>query len=334
MADPRFFQRSGPFALGELAAAAGITLEKGADKSISDVAPLGEAGGDELTFFDNRKYRSALADTRAAACVIRPADAGLLPDHVTALVTEEPYLAYARIAKRFYPAPAPEHDVSAGALVDDQATLGNPVSVAPGAVIDAGAEIEPEVTIGANAVIGKGVKVGRGTRIAAGATLSHCIVGQRCIIHPGVRIGQDGFGFAMGAAHEKVPQLGGVVIGDDVEIGANSTVDRGSGPDTVIGNGCKIDNLVMIAHNVRLGDHCIVVAQSGISGSTTLEHHVIVAAQCGITGHLTIGAGARLSARTAVIRDIKGGQDYGGAPAIPMEEFRRQIVAVRRLGRR
>jgi len=202
-------------------------------------------------------------------------------------------------------------------------------------VIEAGAELGQRCRIGANAVIGAGVVLGGDCVIGPGATLNHCLVGDRVIIHAGVRIGQDGFGFALGeGGHLKVPQLGRVLIGDEVEIGANSTIDRGSGPDTVIGRGCKIDNLVMIAHNVQLGEDCVVVAQCGISGSTMIGAASILAAQVGITGHLTVGPRVRLAARSAVIRDLPGDQAYGGAPAIPIGQWRRQMAAIMRLGRR
>jgi len=159
-------------------------------------------------------------------------------------------------------------------------------------------------------------------------------VGARTIVHAGARIGQDGFGFALGVEHGKVPQLGRVLVGDDVEIGANTTIDRGALGDTVIGSGTKIDNLVQIAHNVVVGEHCVIVAQSGIAGSAALGHHVVFGGQCAVNGHVTIGSGARLAARTGAIGDLDGDTDYGGAPAVPAQEWRRQLVAIRRLGRR
>jgi UDP-3-O-[3-hydroxymyristoyl] glucosamine N-acyltransferase len=189
--------------------------------------------------------------------------------------------------------------------------------------------------IGAGAVIEAGTELGPSCRVGAGATLSHCLIGERVVLHAGVRIGQDGFGLALDrGGHVKVPQLGRVLIEDDVEIGADTTIDRGSGPDTVVGRGCKIDNLVMIAHNVRLGAGCVVVAQSGISGSTRIDAGSILAAQVGITGHLTIGPQVQLAARTAVTRDLAGGGTYGGVPAVPIGQWRRQVAAIRRLGRR
>ncbi len=202
-------------------------------------------------------------------------------------------------------------------------------------MIEAGAEIGPRCRIDANAVIGAGVRLGADSIVGPGATLSCCLIGARVVIHAGARIGQDGFGFALGAAEPlKVPQVGRVLIEDDVEIGANTTIDRGSSGDTVIGRGCKIDNLVMIAHNVRLGPHCIVVAQSGISGSTQIGAGSMLAAQVGITGHLTLGPAVRLAARSAVIRDLPGHDTYGGAPAVPIRQWRRQVAAISRLGRK
>jgi UDP-3-O-[3-hydroxymyristoyl] glucosamine N-acyltransferase len=343
MADPRFFRAREPMGLGEVARLGGAALEGGdPDRPIRGVAPLDRAEGDEVTFLDNRRYLDDARATRAAACLIRPELADHLPAAVARLLTAAPYHAYARIAAAFYPeaaAPSPDEPPAAGiaegAVVDREARLGPGCAIAPGAVIEAGAELGPRCRIGANAVIGRGVVLGADCVVGPGATLGHTIAGSRVVIHAGVRIGGDGFGFALGPqGHLKVPQLGRVVIEDDVEIGANSTVDRGSGPDTVIGRGSKIDNLVMIAHNVRLGPNCVIVAQTGISGSTEIGAGSVLAAQVGVTGHLTIGPGVQLAARSAVIRDLPGGQTYGGAPAIPVGEWRRQMAAISRLGKR
>jgi UDP-3-O-[3-hydroxymyristoyl] glucosamine N-acyltransferase len=343
MADGRFFVPRGPFALGELAALADARLCGGdPDQPITDIASLADAAGDQITFLDNPKYFSMARGTRAAACLVRPAHADRLPTEVARLITDEPYRGYARIAARFHPAAAapsadhpPQAEVSPGAHIDPGARIGPGCRIAGGAVIEAGAEIGPRCRIDANAVIGAGVQLGADSIVGPGATLSHSLIGARVVIHAGARIGQDGFGFALGAAEAlKVPQVGRVLIDDDVEIGANTTIDRGTTGDTVIGRGCKIDNLVMIAHNVRLGPHCVVVAQSGISGSTQIGAGGMLAAQVGITGHLTLGPAVQLAARSAVIRDLPGHDTYGGAPAMPIRQWRRQMAAISRLGRR
>jgi UDP-3-O-[3-hydroxymyristoyl] glucosamine N-acyltransferase len=340
MADPRFFQRSGPHRLGDLAAMTGGTLEGDPDLSIEDVASLIAAGPADIAFFDHIRFAPDLAASRAAAIVAKPVNAQKIPQGKARLLVRDPQLAMAMIAARFYPDEVPADGepgparIAPGAHVDPAAVLGAGVEIGPGAVVQAHARLGDGVRIAPNAVVGEHVEIGAWSRIGAGATLSHCQVGARVTIHPGARIGQDGFGFAMGATHRKVPQLGRVVIGDDVEIGANSTIDRGSGSDTVIGQGSKIDNLVMIAHNVRLGAHCVVVAQTGIAGSSTIGDHVVLAAQSGVAGHLLIGPRVQLAARGAAKDDLPGDAIYGGAPAVPVAEWRRQIAAIRMLGKR
>ncbi len=334
MADSRFFAVSGPFTLSELAEVgdAEMTGEADPSKQISDVAPLETAGPSEVSFLDNKLYIPAFAESRAGACLVRPELADRAPAGMALLVTPDPYRAYARVASAFYPVAAPSGAVSSAASVDETAKIGEGCDIGAGAVIGAGAELGRQCRIGANAVIEDGVVLGDDCTIGPCASLSHCLVGARAIIHAGVRIGQDGFGFALGpGGHEKVPQLGRVVIGDDVEIGANTTIDRGAGPDTIVGDGTKIDNLVQIAHNVQLGRGCIVVSQVGISGSTKVGDFVMMGGQSGFAGHLSIGSGARIAAQSGVMRDVAPGAVMAGSPALPARDFWRQVALVNSL---
>jgi len=335
VADPRFFDRAGPFTLAEVAARAGALLAGDGTRAIEDVAPLAGAGPRQLAFFEDRRFEAALARTGAGAVLVRDGDRARVPQTAIALVTTEPYRAYARVAELFYgDGDGPPPGVHASASVDPSARLGAEVGVAAGAIVEADAELGDGCRIGADAVVGRRCILGPGCRIGPGASVAYALVGARTIVHAGARIGQDGFGFALGVEHGKVPQLGRVLVGDDVEIGANTTIDRGALGDTVIGSGTKIDNLVQIAHNVVIGEHCVIVAQSGIAGSAVLGHHVVLGGQAAVNGHVTIGPGARLAARAGVIGDLDGDADYGGTPAVPAREWRRQVVAIRRLGRR
>ncbi|MCC9623001.1 UDP-3-O-(3-hydroxymyristoyl)glucosamine N-acyltransferase [Thalassospira sp. MA62] len=337
MADPRFFSRKGPFSVAEIAELTGTTVAGDADASLvlHDVAPLQNAQADVLSFFDNRKYIDSFTSSLAGACFVRPEFADRAPKGMVLFTTDDPYRAYAKAATAFYPFDKADGVVSNHAVIDPTAKLGDGVQVDAGAVIGANCEIGDGTIIAANAVIGDGVVIGAGCKIGAGAVVSHCLIGNLCLIYPGARIGQDGFGFAMGAqGHLKVPQLGRVVIGNDVEVGANSTIDRGAGPDTVIGNGCRIDNLVQIGHNVQLGMGCVIVSQVGISGSTKLGNFVVVAGQAGITGHLDIGDGAKVAAQSGVMKNIGPGETVGGSPAVPVMEYHKQTVALSRLIRK
>jgi UDP-3-O-[3-hydroxymyristoyl] glucosamine N-acyltransferase len=334
MADSRFFRNHGPLTLGRIAELAGAELGPGADaaRRLDDVAPLETAGPEELSFFDNPRYAAALAASRAGACIIAPAQAKRAPAGMALLLSKAPYRSYALAARAFYPRPRPQPGIAPSAIIDAAARLGDGVAVGPGAVIGPRATVGARAAIGANTVIEAGVEIGADCLIGPLVVLSHCLIGERVTLHPGVKIGQDGFGFAPDPkGHVKVPQLGRVIIGDDCDIGANTTIDRGAGPDTVIGDGTWIDNLVQIGHNVRIGRGCIIVAQTGISGSTRLGDFVMLGGQVGIAGHLTLGDGARLAAKSGLMHDIPPGATFGGIPAVPMAQFLRQTVELKRV---
>lgn len=336
MADPRFFTVSGPFTVAALAKIAGAALAATADgdKEIVDIAPLSDAGGHDIGFIDNKRYLPAFEGTRAGACIVAPALADRAPAATSLLLSETPYLAFARVARGFYPAPVVEPAISPGAMVDQTATIAEGCRIDAGAVIGPGCEIGAGTHICPNAAIGDAVVIGEDCVIGAGATVNFSLIGDRVSIFPGARIGQDGFGFASSPeGHLRIPQVGRVIIHDDVEVGANTTIDRGSTADTVIGAGCMIDNLVQIAHNVELGRGCVIVAQVGLSGSTKLGDFVVFGGQAAAAGHLTIGDGAQFAARSGVTRNLEGGQTYGGAPAVPIQQWRRQMAAIARLGK-
>jgi UDP-3-O-[3-hydroxymyristoyl] glucosamine N-acyltransferase len=334
MADPRFFAVAGPFTVAEIAARASAEIAAGADgkRVIIDVAPLETAGPDHLSFLDNPKYVPAFAATRAGAAFVHPDKAAHAPAGMTVLLTRNPYRAYAIAAQAFYPDPPPVPGIAPSAVVDPTATLAPGCAVEPNAVIASGARLGRNCLVGPNAVIGPGCVLGNDVRVGANASLSHCLIGDRVRIYPGARVGQDGFGFAPDAAAPvKVPQLGRVIIGDDVEVGANSTIDRGAGPDTVIGSGTMIDNLVQIGHNVEIGRCCVLVALCGISGSTRFGDYVMAGGQSGFAGHLTIGDGARIGAQSGIMRDVAAGESVIGTPGVPARIHHRQVVALRRL---
>lgn len=337
--DPRFFDRAGPFSVRDLAECAGaeiVGLDDDTDRTmLQGVAPLQAATAGEISFLDNRRYLPLLAGTRAGAVILAPAFRDKLPPGVIGLVSKTPYLAWARIASRFHPLPPAKPGIHATACVDPTARIAEGVEIGPFAVIGAGVEIGAHSVVGAQAVIGSGVSIGERCRIGAHVSVSHAILADRVTLYPGARIGQDGFGFAVGpSGFETVPQLGRVVIGHDVEIGANSTIDRGSMRDTAIGAGTRVDNLVQIGHNAQLGRCCIVVSQAGISGSTELGDFVTIAAQAGLIGHIRIGEKARVGAQCGVMSDVEAGADVIGSPAMPFREFFRNVAFLRRLARK
>lgn len=337
MADPRFFQRAGPHSLDALAALTGARLADPATggRLVEDVAPLETAGSADVTFLDNRKYTDAFVKSQAGAAFVAEALAARAPAGMALLISGEPYKAFARAAQAFYPQLPVVAGRASGAVIDPSAVVPEDCAIGANAVIEAGAKLGARCQIGPNSVIGPGVELGDDCMVAANVTLSHCLIGARVVLHPGVRIGQAGFGFAPDAAGPvKIPQLGRVIIGDDVDIGANTTIDRGSGHDTVIGPGTMIDNLVQIAHNVVLGRGCILAGQVGISGSTKLGDYVMAGGQAGLAGHLNIGAGARIGAQAGLMKDVPPRETVIGTPAVPTIAFFRQVAMIQRLARK
>jgi UDP-3-O-[3-hydroxymyristoyl] glucosamine N-acyltransferase len=333
LGNARFFRRTGPYSLAVVAGTArGVADDL--ELRLEGVAPLQTAGPNEVSFLDNRRYAPALDQTSAGAVIVHPDMAARVPAGTVAIRTTEPYVAWARVAALFYPVPPVPPGIHPSAIVAEGARVDPSAEVGPLSVIEAGAEIGPGCRIGPCAVIGSGVIVGRDCRIGAHASLSHALLGARVYVYPGVRIGQEGFGFASTTdGFLSIPQLGRVILEDDVEVGANSTIDRGSSRDTVIGAGSRLDNLVQIGHNVILGRCCVIVAQVGVSGSTVLEDFVRVAGQAAMAGHLRIGRGAEIGAQAGVISDVDAGAKVLGSPAQPIRDFFRQIATLKKMAK-
>ena len=333
--DPRFFTRSGPHSLAVVAKTA-VGAAPNVNLLLKGVAPLQAAGADEVSFLDNRRYAPELEKTLAGAVIVHPDMASRVPPGTVPIVTMEPYAGWARVAALFHPTPPARPGAHLTAHIAEGAWVDPSAEVSPFALVEAGAEVGARCRIGPYAAIGPGVVLGPECRIGAHASLSHAVVGARVYVYPGARIGQEGFSFAPTEnGFLSLPQLGRVILEDDVEVGANTTIDRGSTGDTVIGAGSRLDNLVQIGHNVRLGRCCVIVAQVGIAGSTVLEDFVQVGGQAALAGHLRVGKGARIGAQAGVMSDVSTGAALVGSPAQPRYEFFRQVAALKRMaGRR
>jgi UDP-3-O-[3-hydroxymyristoyl] glucosamine N-acyltransferase len=329
MTHPAAFRTRESLTLGEIVALTRCEIIGAIDLDhrITGVAPLDLAGPQDIAFYDSTRYLEDLHRTSAGACLIKPGQADKVPRGVAALATRHPSAALAAVARELFGgALRPlsvfgRRGIDAGAFVHPEARLEDDVTVDPGAVIGSGAQIGSGTVIGANAVIGADVCIGRDCSIGPGASILHALIGDRVIVHPGARIGQDGFGYVPDKRGLlKVPQVRRVIIQDEVEIGAGTAIDRGAMRDTVIGEGTKIDNLVQIGHNVSIGRNCIIVGQVGIAGSVVIGDRVQLAGQVGIGAHLTIGDGVVVAAQSGVLRDIPAGDAWGLSPARPRSD--------------
>lgn len=343
MTDPQFFHTAGPFSLGKVLAHLGLDLDASAtlpdpNLLLSDVAPLSEAAPQHLSFYHNPVYASALKTTKAGAVLVAAEALPLVPAGTAAIAVADPYRSYGQIAALFHPTQvAAQTVIDPSARVAEDAKLGEGVvigafnSIGEGAKIGAGTVIEAQVSVG------PGVVLGRACHVGAGVSLSHAVIGDRVHFKPGARIGQSGFGWALNHSgaddglHQRIPQLGRVMIGDDVEIGANATVDRGSGPDTTIGAGTVLDNHCLIAHNVQIGRRCVMAGFSGVAGSGILEDDVIVGARVSILGHLRVGAKTIVMAGSQVTKSFPAGLRLSGVPAQEHRQYLREQATLRRL---
>ena len=317
----------------EVAAAVGATMQGGADPDLTGIAPLDRAGPSDLSFFSSARYADDAGTTRAGAVLVPPALAEHIPPTIVMLVTGDVYAALGTVLPRLYPPRPPEPGIHATAVIGADVQLGRDVTIGAFAVIGAGTRLGDRCHVGAHSVIGRDCVLGDAAYLHPQVSLyDGTRVGERSILHSGVRVGVDGFGYHFTAGgHRKIPQVGTCIIGSDVELGANTTIDRGSVGATEIGDGCKIDNLVHIGHNCRIGAHTVIIAQVGVAGSTRIGRGVTLAGQAGVNGHIRIGDGATIAGQAGVFGDVPAGATYSGYPARPHKEALRVQAAINRL---
>ncbi len=336
MVDERFFEKKSYILLGKICDLLAISLPTNcsATKRITGIARLDNATASDITFFHNAKYAEDLAKTQAFACIISKENAHLLSNATVALVVDEPYLAHAILLKAFYSIKgvpqvgyiSPKANISPKAKIGKDCYISDNVTILDGAIIGEG------TFVGNNVTILGGVEIGENSYIEPNVTIGFAIIGNNAYIKTGARIGQQGFGFHVGKTGiTDVMQIGRVVIGDDVQIGANCTIDRGSMNDTIIGSHSRLDNLVHVAHNVEIGEYCVIAAQTGIAGSTKIGNQCFFGGQVGIAGHLTIGDKVTIAAQSGVMRNIESCSKVAGSPATNVLNWHKQTIALQRL---
>ena len=341
MSDNRFFEKSGPYKLKELSdiIKGKISSSNFMDILIDDISSLISANSKNITFFSNLSLTEELKNSSAGACIIKKEHKHLAPEEMPLLFVEDPYLGFALVSQKFYPKELSQDYLSGvknnqKSGVSKTAVTGNAV-IEKGAVIGDNVNIGNNTFIGPNSVVAANVQIGENCYIGANVSITHSIISSNVLIHNGTCIGQDGFGFAMTSyGHEKIPQIGLVKIDDNVEIGSNCTIDRGTSENTIIGTGTKIDNMVHIAHNCIIGRNCILTGMVGLAGSTVLEDFVVMGAKSGAAGHLTIGQGSQIAAKAGITKDLAPGKKWAGYPAKEMDEWKKDLINIRKLSKK
>jgi UDP-3-O-[3-hydroxymyristoyl] glucosamine N-acyltransferase len=326
-------ERACTLTAGDIAALSGGELRGDPATTVDSVAPLDRATATQLTFFADRRYAEHLVSAKAGVVLVTPELADCPGNPACRIVVAKPMESLLAILPKLYAVESSSPGVHQSAIIGKGARIGSRVSISEFVVIGPNATIGNDVSLGAHTVVGAGVKIGNGSRLFPQVTLyAGAEIGERVVLHSGARIASDGFGYLFNdGKHEKIPHVGRCIIGDDVEIGANTTVDRGSIDDTVIGAGTKIDNLVQVGHNVRIGRLCLIMAQVGIAGSARIEDGCIIAGQAGLGGHINIGKGARIAGQSGVFGDVPAGESWSGYPARPHRESLRATGALFRI---
>ena len=329
MIDTNFFVKKAEFCLKEIAEICGATLQNAdkADIKITDLNTMANAKEGEICFFYDKKKKADGANIKATACVTTAELAQFVAPDVVVLVSDNPKLGFLKLNEAMYAEKRPTARIAPTACIGENTKIGEGCTISDYVVIGDNVEIGDNTIVEPFAVIRDNCKIGSGCRIGSHAYVAYTIMGNNCYIYNGARLGQDGFGFqTIGGVHKRIPQLGRVIIGNDVEIGSCSCVDRGALDDTVIGDGTRVDNLAQIAHNDKLGRGCIIVAQTGIAGSCNFGDYVVCGGQSGFADHMTIGSGAQIAAQSGVMRDIEPGNVVMGTPAVPFKDFMRQAA--------
>ena len=337
MVDTTFFKNNGPFTLEQIAKIINAEIETTCDEKslVKDIATMENAGEEDICFFYDRKAKEKAANIKAKVCVTNADLKNWIPNGVVVMTVPNPKNAFLELNKAMYEEVRNPSEIAPSASISKTAVIGENCFVGPNVVIEDDVVIGDNCYLEANCFIGRGCKIGDNSRIGVGAYVTYTIMGKNCYIYTGAKLGADGFGFnTINGQHVRIPQLGRLIIGDDVEVGANTCIDRGALDDTVIGSGCRVDNLVQIAHNDKIGRGCIIIAQTGIAGSCTFGDYVVCAGQTGFADHLTVGSGAQIGAQSGIMRDVEPGAVVMGTPAVPFKDFMRQVSFLQRNGKK